>query len=261
VADPYRGDDAATDARLKQLDAEVAGREAELTDVFWEKVAPVWGVPRTLSVGTGDPRAPRHARIALLDGAIARARSGPWAERDLPPVDEPAGGLLGIVAGAISVRPPHAAHALAAARTHHADAELAYRGGQVWGVRVRVGEAPIDIAVERYIRHTSDPGRLRQTVDRATLMTTVVPSAELTLKVERNPEDDDATARAFLDSDARHTLLGADVFEAPTLACRGGMLTITTSAVTKPALERLSVLLARWHAMPSPMPLLSDDRA
>jgi len=111
VSDPYRGDDEASALRLKQLDAEIVEREARLSDAFWERVAPVWGVPRTASEGA-DPRQARHNRLAELDRAIARARSGPSSEAALPPPDAPGDGVLGTIDRAASIKPLKAAAVL-----------------------------------------------------------------------------------------------------------------------------------------------------
>jgi hypothetical protein len=276
VTDPYRGDETASALRLARLDAEIAERERRLTDAFWRDVAPAWNVPPTLEP-SDDPRTDREARIALLDQALERARSGPWADVRLPPpklerVDRFDELPLRLKEGPpIDIQP-----LLAVARFHASGGELEYRGFREWAVRFEADGAPLEL------RARPDRGSGRGFPE-VLIRTTVCPTARLSLRgegvardvleflglVEPQIEVDDAdfdgiflvegdeqTARTWLTPDARIALLAQDLESTPVLEAVDGLATFRTRTATKPALMRLTSLLVTWHALPSPTPLL-----
>ena len=171
----YRGDGEASAERLAALDEEIARLEARLTPVFWERVAAAWRVPRELSPALG-PLEARHERIAAIEAGIERAKTGPFAEPELPELPPPSTGLLSAVEQALYVGEVYDG-VRSAMRVHAPDAELEYRGHGVRGVRSSVDGAPIDLQV--LLERGGDRSRM---VLEGT--TTVVPSARLGLKPE-----------------------------------------------------------------------------
>lgn len=277
----YRGDGEASPERLRALDHEIAALEARLTDVFWEHVAPVWGAGRGLSAALGALEA-RHARIAELTALIARVESGPSAEPDLPPPRSPPSGVLAAVGRALTAPPAEIVDGLhAAVRRHAPEAVLAHRGGGRWGVRFAAEGAPIDVCL------CYEANRSNSTYFVAEAETTVAPSARLEVKPEGILQDlldaigvwaelelgdsafdpafvvrgDEATARAFLTAAVRRALLAIGEEATLEVSIARGRARLSSRATSRRAIALVIDVLAAWHALPSPHPLLREPAA
>lgn len=292
MADPYRGEGEASALRLRQLDAEIARKESLFTEVFWDRVASVWGVPRALDPAAA-PDEGRHRRLAHLDQALARARTGPPAERDLPPLPAQSDGLLaqldrtafGCPASAAEIdrafprdpAPPGDSSASWKALWTH-------RASRVWGRRARVDDVPVDATATSESRKNQIAAHGGSSYAVAYFRTTVAPAAHLRLEPEgiaqdllemiglsREIELGDATfdpvfvikgeeeaAEAYLDGDSRRALLAMGVEAVPSVTFRGGVVTVRTTAVTERAARLAIGLLTTWHRAPSPQNLLVE---
>ncbi|MCA9610226.1 MAG: hypothetical protein KC619_31735 [Myxococcales bacterium] len=270
----YRGDGEASAERLAALDEEIARLEARLTPVFWERVAAAWRVPRELSPALG-PLEARHERIAAIEAGIERAKTGPFAEPELPELPPPSTGLLSAVEQALYVGEVYDG-VRSAMRVHAPDAELEYRGHGVRGVRSSVDGAPIDLQV--LLERGGDRSRM---VLEGT--TTVVPSARLGLKPEGILQDllemlgfseeielgdpsfdpvflisgDEPTARAFLTGPLKRAILAISEEAGARVTIAGGLARLRSGSISHRATTRVLEVLAAWHALPSPHPLLA----
>lgn len=259
------------------LDAEIAALEARLTPIFWERVAPVWGVHRGPTAGLS-PLAERHDRIARLEAAVERARAGPHAEPDLPELPPAPAGVLASINQAFAHLPAELAQAVRAAVHEHApEAELTYRALRTWGVRLRADGAPIDL------RLVLEPSRSRQSNLVLYGDTTVAPAARLRLKPEGILQDllevvglspeielgdpafdpvfeitgDEETARAFLVPEVKRAILMVSEEDGVDVRVVGGRVRFWSGSASRRATARVIEILARWHALGSPHPLLA----
>jgi len=274
----YRGEGEASAERLRALDEEIAALEARLTDTFWEHVAPVWGVSEGLHPALG-PLEARHARIAEVTALIERAQRGPLAEPDLPPPAPPPSGVLASVGRALTAPPGEIVEGFTAAMQRHApEAALVHRGGSRWGARLFADGAPIEVGL-RY-----EASRSNNTYFVTEAETTVAPSARLEVKPEGILQDlldaigiraelelgdsafdpafvvrgDEATARSFLTAAVRRALLVIGEEATLEIAIARGRARLSTRATSSRAITQAIAVLAAWHAMPSPHPLLQD---
>lgn len=273
----YRGDGEASPERLAALDADIAAREGRLSAIFWERVAPVWGVPRGLSAALS-PLEARHARVAELDAAIERARRGPAAEPALPPLPPPSEGVLASIDQALSFMPPDVlAGVVEAARAHAPDAELVYRGAGRWSARLDVEGAPVELRLTR--ERNGDQSYFVVSAE-----TTVAPAAHLSLRPEGILQDllemlgvrkeielddpafdpifvitgDEATAERYLSRTVRKAILVVNEELGSSFTIAGGRAVGRCGSPSRRAVSRLLEVVAAWHAMPSPHPLLVD---
>ena len=286
MVDPYRGDDEASALRLQQLDAEIARKESALTEVFWERVAPVWGIPKGLDEGLA-PTDARHARLEVLDRATARAKKGPPAERELPPPQPTPTGLLAKLGRAAMPCPSSAAMIQSALPDDGLgeEAEWAHRGGVVWGTRVRVDDAPVGVELARE-RKTGIEARIGQnSYEVGYFSTTIAPAALLTLEPEGMGQDilemlglsseielgdeqfdpvfvikgDVATSNVFLDHEVRERLLAVNVQSLPSVNIAKGVAWISCGTLTPKVVETVLQVLVAWHRAPSPHALLHHE--
>ena len=270
----YRGDEA-SEARLKALDEQIEALHAQFTDVFWQRVAPVWGVLPGLDPALS-PLEARHDRISRLEDAIERTHRGPPAEPEmpvLPPVPE---GVFASIGRALRYLPPEVTkRVVGAAKTYDADAELSPRGWGDWGMALRVKGAPIELRLT--YEQSSDKSYVVLRVS-----TSIAPAAHLTLEPEGILQDllemigirteieigdprfdpsfvikgDAATAEAFLTKQIRKQLLVVGEEDTPRVTLVGGYARVRTGATSRRSVLRLLDVLATWHTMPSPLPLL-----
>ncbi len=279
MVDPYRGDGEASALRLQQFDAEIARKEKALTEVFWERVAPVWGVPDGLDEDLA-PTDARHARLEILDRAIARAKKGPSAERELPAPRPTPTGLLAKLGRAAMPCPSSAAMIQSALPDDGPgeDAEWAHRGGVAWGTRVRVYDAPVGVKLTQE-RNAGIEARLGQaSYEVGYFTTTIAPAARLTLEPEGVGQDilemlglaseieldderfdpvfviqgDVETSNVFLDHEVRERLLAVNVQSLPRVTIAKGVATIRCAALTARLVETVMEVLLAWHRAPSP---------
>ena len=71
-------------------------------------------------------------------------------------------------------------------------------------------------------------------------------------------QGDEATARAFLTNEVRRALLVIGEEHAPIVTLAAGRARLRTGATSRRAVTRIVDVLVRWHAMPSPRPLLRE---
>lgn len=292
MADPYRGEGEATALRLRQLDADIARQEALFSEVFWDRVAPVWGVPRALDPAAA-PAEARHRHLAHLDRALARARAGAPAERDLPPPPAQPEGLLakfdrsafGCPASAVVVGRAFSKDP-AGPGDPDAPSTVAWthRASRVWGRRGRFGDAPVDATLTWEGRRNQIATHGGASYEVAYYQTTIAPAAHLTLEPEGIAQDllewiglsreieladptfdpvfvikgEEESAATYLDHESRRALLAMGVESVPSVAFRGGVVTVRTTAVTERVARLALGLLATWHHAPSPRELLLD---
>ncbi|MBX3268665.1 MAG: hypothetical protein KF729_00295 [Sandaracinaceae bacterium] len=273
----YRGDGEASAERLAALDAEIAGLEARLTPIFWERAAPVFGIDPPSKRPLGSLEA-RHDRIARLEATLERARHAPAAAPELPRRGPPPEGVLASIGEALSFAPAEILDAARdAARAHAADVSLDYRSYATWSARFRAREAPIDLTIA--IGKKENDSSVFATVE-----TTVAPAAVLRLDPEGILEDlletlglrrevelgdpsfdpvflirgDAPSARALLTADVRRALLAVNAQANLRATVRDGLARIRCAAQTREVFARMIEVAARWHATPSPHALLVE---